>query len=77
MPNPPAVAKPTRQLAPSLPPVQVVPSGRMPEIGTEPVVAGASTPFTVIVAEPPVKDAPVPEGSTRVLTISVDPSLPL
>lgn len=77
LPNPPAVVNETRQLAPSAPPVHVVPAGSDPETWTEPTVVGAATPFFVIVTAPPVKELPVPEGSTCVDVISVEPSLPL
>ena len=76
-PKPPAVVKLTRQLAPSAPPVHVVPAGRDPVTWTVPVDVGDLTPFVVIVAAPPVNVLPVPVGSTLVEVMSVEPSVPL
>ena len=67
----------TRQLAPSLPPVQVVPEGRVPETWTVPVVHGLASPLVVNVTDPPVNEFPVPEGSIDDFTSSVEPSFPL
>ena len=77
LPNFPAVVNETRQEAPSLPPVHFVFSGNVPEICTVPVDCGASTPFFVIVTDPPSKDFPVAVVSMDDDVISVEPSCPL